>query len=187
MYRYIYTHICIYIRQYVYTVYTYICIYDINRLRVNLMLCQIVFMEADRSLLDTQVPATCLYPKSAQSSPYPHMALPEEPFNILPSMPGSPKQSLSLMFPHQTHIHASLLPNPRYMLRPSHSYIYIKRSNTNIHNAKEVVYRGLNLKIQLPRLTRRHRKHLLIWTRTYTYHCPQYIRNKVPDVRQGLF
>jgi hypothetical protein len=40
---------------------------------------------------------------------------------ILPSMPGTPQWSLSLRFPHQNRIHASLLSHPRYMPRPSNS------------------------------------------------------------------
>jgi hypothetical protein len=35
--------------------------------------------------------------------------------NILPSMPGSPKWSLSLMFPHQNPVYASPLPHTCYM------------------------------------------------------------------------
>jgi hypothetical protein len=38
---------------------------------------------------------------------------------IFPPTPGSPHWSLSLRFPHQNPIHASLLPHPRYMPRPS--------------------------------------------------------------------
>jgi len=40
---------------------------------------------------------------------------------ILPSTPGSPKWSLSLVFPHQSLAYASPLPHTRYMPRPSHS------------------------------------------------------------------
>ena len=40
---------------------------------------------------------------------------------ILPSTPGSPKWSLSFMFPHQNPVYASPLPHKRYMPRPSHS------------------------------------------------------------------
>ena len=43
-------------------------------------------------------------------------------FNIIvPSMPGSPKSSLSLRFPHQNPVYASPLPHTRYTARPSHS------------------------------------------------------------------
>jgi hypothetical protein len=35
-------------------------------------------MEPEGSLPHSQVPATCLYPEPAQSSPYPHIPLPEE-------------------------------------------------------------------------------------------------------------
>jgi hypothetical protein len=41
--------------------------------------------------------------------------------NILPSMPGSSKWSLSLMFPHQNPVHTSPLPNACYIPHPSHS------------------------------------------------------------------
>jgi hypothetical protein len=40
---------------------------------------------------------------------------------ILPSTPESPQWTLSLRFPHQNHMHATLLPHPRYIPRPSHS------------------------------------------------------------------
>jgi len=41
--------------------------------------------------------------------------------NILPSTPGSPKRSLSLRFPHQSPVYASLLPHMHYMPHPSNS------------------------------------------------------------------
>ena len=79
-------------------------------------------MEPEGSLLHSQVPATCPYPEPAQSSPYTHIPLPEDPFNItLPPTPGSPKWSLSLRLPHQNPVYASPLPHTRYMPRPSHS------------------------------------------------------------------
>ena len=43
---------------------------------------------------------------------------------IFPSTPGSPKWSLSLMFPHQNPVYASPLPHTRYMPHPSHSQFY---------------------------------------------------------------
>jgi hypothetical protein len=43
---------------------------------------------------------------------------------ILPPTPGSPQWSLSLRFPHQNPIHASLLPHAHYMPRPFHSRFY---------------------------------------------------------------
>ena len=59
------------------------------------------FMEPQGS----QVPTTYPYLEPAQSSPYPHIPLPENHLNIiLPSMPGSPKSSLSLTFPHSNSV-----------------------------------------------------------------------------------
>ena len=61
------------------------------------------FMEPESSLPHSLVSATCPYPESAGSNPYP----PTSHFlkihvNIsLPSTSGSPKWSLSLSFPHQ--------------------------------------------------------------------------------------
>jgi hypothetical protein len=40
---------------------------------------------------------------------------------ILLSTPGSPQWSLSLRFPHQNPVHASPIPHPCYMPRPTHS------------------------------------------------------------------
>jgi hypothetical protein len=68
-------------------------------------------MEPDGSLPHSQLPATCPYPEQAQSSPYPHILLPEDPSQYyFPSTPGSPKWSLFLGFPHQNSINASLIP-----------------------------------------------------------------------------
>jgi hypothetical protein len=66
--------------------------------------------------------ATCVYPEPAQSSPYPisHI-LKIHPNIILSSTPGSPQWTVSLRFPHQNPVHASPLPNPIYMPRPSNS------------------------------------------------------------------
>jgi hypothetical protein len=63
------------------------------------------FMEPERSLPHSQLPATCPYPEPAQSIPYPHFQ--KTHLNIiLPSAPGSPQWSLSLNFPHQNPVHA---------------------------------------------------------------------------------
>ena len=43
---------------------------------------------------------------------------------ILPSTPGPPKCSLSLMFPHQNPVYASPLPHTRYIHRPSQTLLY---------------------------------------------------------------
>ena len=37
------------------------------------------FMEPDGSLTHSQVPATCFYPEPDQSSPCPHIPLPDDP------------------------------------------------------------------------------------------------------------
>jgi hypothetical protein len=41
-------------------------------------------MEPEGSLPHSQVPATCLYPEPAQSNPYPHISLPEDPSYYYP-------------------------------------------------------------------------------------------------------
>jgi len=80
-------------------------------------------MEPDGSLLQLQVPTTCPYPEPFQSSPYPPTPyFLEIQLNImLPSMPGSPKWSLSLRFPHQNPVYTSPLPHTRHISSPSHS------------------------------------------------------------------
>jgi hypothetical protein len=48
---------------------------------------------------------------------------------ILPSMPGSPKWSLSLRFPHQNPVYAYPLNHMCYMPRPSHSSRFYHPNN----------------------------------------------------------
>jgi hypothetical protein len=81
-------------------------------------------MKPESSLPHSQLPATCLYPEPAQSSPHPtsHF-LKIHPTIILPSTPGSPHWSPSLRV-SQNPVHASLLPHPCYMPCPSHSQFY---------------------------------------------------------------
>jgi hypothetical protein len=74
----------------------------------------------------SQVPATCLYPEPAQSSPYPHVPH----LNIiLPSTPGPPQWYLSLRFLHQKLVQASPLPIrakcPAYLIILDLPLIYI--------------------------------------------------------------
>jgi hypothetical protein len=80
-------------------------------------------MEPEGSLPHSQVPATCLYPLSQPNlvhNPTSHFL--KIHLNIIfPSATRSPQWSLSLRFPHQNPIHASLLPHPRYMPRPYNS------------------------------------------------------------------
>ena len=49
---------------------------------------------------------------------------------ILPSMPGSPKWSLTLRFPHQNPVYATPLLHTHYMHRPSYSSRFYHPNNT---------------------------------------------------------
>jgi hypothetical protein len=49
---------------------------------------------------------------------------------IVPSTPRSPQWSLSLRIPHQNPIHASPLPHPSYMPRPSYCYRFYHPHNS---------------------------------------------------------
>ena len=62
---------------------------------------------------------------------------------ILPSTSGSPHWSLSLRFPHQNPVHASPLPHPRYMPRPSHSSRFYHPNNIGVRKCliKIILYR----------------------------------------------
>jgi hypothetical protein len=71
-------------------------------------------METEGSLPHSQVPATCLYPDPAQSSPWPQKICVNI---ILPSTSGSPQWSFSLKFPYKplhSHIRATY---PAYLIR----------------------------------------------------------------------
>jgi len=80
-------------------------------------------MEPEGSLPNSQLPATCPYSGPARYVPYLttthflkiHLNV------ILPLTPVYPKWSLSLRFPHQNPVYASLLPHRHYMPRPSNS------------------------------------------------------------------
>ena len=66
------------------------------------------------SLPHSQLHATCPYPEPARSSPYPHIPLPEDPFNItLPSMPVFQVVSFLQVSPPKPCISLSSVP---YML-----------------------------------------------------------------------
>jgi hypothetical protein len=75
-------------------------------------------MEPDGSLPHSQMLATCPYPEPDQSSPYPHIPLPEDP-----STPESPKWFFPLMFPHQHPVYTS--PPPYALHAPPISFFSI--------------------------------------------------------------
>jgi hypothetical protein len=66
-------------------------------------------------------PVSILSQSNLVHTPTSHL-LKIHPNTILPSTSGSPQWSLSLSFPHQNPIHASLLPQSRYTPRPSNSF-----------------------------------------------------------------
>ena len=69
-------------------------------------------MEPQGSLPNSQVPATCPYSEPARSSPWPASHFFKIHINIiLPSMRGSHKWYLSLIFPHQNPVYISTLPH----------------------------------------------------------------------------
>ena len=65
-------------------------------------------MKPEGSLTHSQVPATCTYPEPGRSNH--NIQLPEDLNITLPSMPGSPKWSLSLRFPIKTRYTPPLSP-----------------------------------------------------------------------------
>jgi hypothetical protein len=64
-------------------------------------------------------PASILSQPNPVHTPISHF-LKIHPNITFPSLPGSLQWTLSLRFPHQNSIHASLLPHPRYIHLPSH-------------------------------------------------------------------
>jgi hypothetical protein len=87
------------------------------------------FTEPENSLPHSQLVAICLYSEPAKSSPYPTSHFLQIHFTIiLPYMPRPPQRSLTLRFAKRNPIHASLLPQPRYMPRPSYSSRFITQT-----------------------------------------------------------
>jgi hypothetical protein len=77
-------------------------------------------MKPKCSLPHSQVPSICPYPEPDQSSPYPPSRFLKIHQNIiLPFTPRYPKWSLSLRFPHQNPVYATLVPHRRYFLSPA--------------------------------------------------------------------
>ena len=87
-------------------------------------------MEPECSLPHSQVPAnlSLSWPSSIQSI-LPRPTSMNIHLIILPSTPGTPKWSLSLMFPHQNTVDASPLPHTHYMPRSSHSSRFYHPNN----------------------------------------------------------
>ena len=76
-------------------------------------------MKPEGSLPHSQVPATCPYPRSDQSSPCPTSHLLEiHPYIILPSTPWSLQWSPLPRLPHQNPVHAP--PNPHTATCPTY-------------------------------------------------------------------
>ena len=64
-----------------------------------------------KSITHSQVPTTCPYPELNRCSPHTTFHILKIHFNIiLPFTPGSSKWFLSLRFPHQNTVYASLSP-----------------------------------------------------------------------------
>jgi len=77
-------------------------------------------MQPQGSLPHSQLPATCLYPEPARSSPYSPTHFLKTLIIVLPSTPWSSNCSLSLSFPHQNPVYNFSLPHTCYMPCPSH-------------------------------------------------------------------
>ena len=60
---------------------------------------------------------------------------------ILPSMPGSPKWSLSFRFPHQNPVCASPLPHTRYMLIHTNVSLPLIRKLSSTYNSSPLLHR----------------------------------------------
>jgi hypothetical protein len=87
-------------------------------------------MEPEVSLMHSQVPGTCSYPGPAQSSPYPHIPLPEDPSQYYPpiyvwnsQVVSSPQVTLPKSCMRLSSSHT------RYMLSPSHSSRFYHLNN----------------------------------------------------------
>jgi len=85
-------------------------------------------MEHRCSLTRLQVLATLTYPEPYQSSPSHQSTFWRYILFLSPIYSGSPKWTLSFVFPNQDPVYASSLTYTRYMPRLSHSLDFITRS-----------------------------------------------------------
>ena len=88
------------------------------------------FMEPVILLPSLQEPTTCPYSRPDQSSPYPSISLPEDPFQYyLPINTWVYQVVSSPQFPHQNPVYTSALPHTCYMPHPSNYSLFDHLNN----------------------------------------------------------
>ena len=91
------------------------------------------FRESKLSLSHSQMPTKCPYPSQLNPIHTPTSHLLKIHIDIMfPYMPGPPKWSLSLRFPHQNPVHASPISHTHYMHCPSHSSRFYQLNNIGL-------------------------------------------------------